>query len=74
VAALLGAAHAASVPIRFSVVCIECGAQSASPSERGWRAYRCDNSENDEPPTLAFYCPRCAVAEFGLKQSRTKRD
>jgi hypothetical protein len=62
------------MPIRFCVVCIECGTQSASPSDRGWRAYRCDNSENDEPPTLAFYCPRCAVAEFGLKPTRTTLD
>jgi hypothetical protein len=55
------------MPIRFNLVCIECGAHSASPSERGWRGYRCDNSDNDEPPALAFYCPACAVAEFGTR-------
>jgi hypothetical protein len=31
---------------------------------RGWRAYRSDDPELDEPPALAFYCPDCAAREF----------
>jgi hypothetical protein len=46
------------------VTCLECG----GPSDRawkGWRAYRVDDPELAEPPTLGFYCPACAEAEFG---------
>ena len=30
----------------------------------GWKAYRIDDAELDEPPQLAFYCPSCARREF----------
>lgn len=43
---------------------------SATPSTRGWRGYRTDDPELDEPPELAFYCPPCAVAEFGRPAPR----
>jgi hypothetical protein len=44
--------------------CAECPRVS-SASARGWRAYRADDPETDEPPRLAFYCPECACREFG---------
>jgi hypothetical protein len=46
------------------VSCIECGCLSGL-AWAGWRAYRVDDPEYDEPPALAFYCPGCAAAEFG---------
>jgi hypothetical protein len=45
-------------------VCTECGSQSDA-GWVGWRAYRVDDPEIDEPPALGFYCPACAEAEFG---------
>jgi hypothetical protein len=50
---------------RFVISCTECGAVSVSSAGRAWRAYRIDDVELDEEPALAFYCPVCAVAEFG---------
>ena len=47
-----------------AVACIECGRPSDARWS-GWRAYRVDDPELDEPPTLGFYCPACAEAEFG---------
>jgi hypothetical protein len=32
---------------------------------RGWRAYRTDDLELDEPSALAFFCPTCAGRVFG---------
>jgi hypothetical protein len=49
---------------RRVIVCVECGAMSATPSMRGWRGYRTDDTKLEETPELAFYCPVCAVAEF----------
>jgi hypothetical protein len=46
------------------VSCVECGSLSGL-AWAGWRAYRVDDPEFDEPPALAFYCPGCAAAEFG---------
>jgi hypothetical protein len=46
------------------VACVECGCQSDADWV-GWRAYRVDDPELDEPPKLGFYCPACAEAEFG---------
>jgi hypothetical protein len=42
--------------------CVECPRVS---STSGWRAYRIDDPELDEPPQLGFYCPSCARREFG---------
>jgi hypothetical protein len=50
---------------RHVIVCVECGAMSATPSTRGWRGYRTGDPELADPPELAFYCPVCAVKEFG---------
>ena len=46
------------------VKCAECGKLS-SRYWLGWRAYRSDDPELDEPPALAFYCKSCAEREFG---------
>jgi len=43
--------------------CVECGTLSDLHA-RGWRGYRVDDPDEDEPPALAFYCPRCAHREF----------
>jgi hypothetical protein len=48
------------------VRCQECGSMS-SLRWRGWRAYRTDDPELNEPPRLAFYCPACAEREFGAR-------
>jgi hypothetical protein len=47
-----------------TVTCVECGCPS-SAGWVGWRAYRVDDPELDEPPALGFYCPTCAEAEYG---------
>jgi hypothetical protein len=31
---------------------------------RGWRGYR-DTSDQDEAPTVFFFCPDCSEREFG---------
>jgi hypothetical protein len=48
------------------VDCQECGRRS-DPRWRGWRAYRTDDPELDEAPTLAFFCPECSRREFGAR-------
>ena len=48
------------------VRCQECGCLS-SLRWWGWRAYRTDDPELSEPPSLAFYCPACAEREFGAR-------
>jgi hypothetical protein len=48
------------------VVCRECG-RSSGTTWRGWRAYRTDDPETNEPPALAFYCRACAEREFGAR-------
>jgi hypothetical protein len=45
------------------LVCAECG----RPDEKnaaGWRAYREDLPDEQEQPSLAFFCPLCAAREF----------
>ena len=39
--------------------CIGCGSLTGL-RWAGWRAYRIDDPERDESPTLAFCCPTCA--------------
>jgi hypothetical protein len=46
------------------VLCVDCG-QAATGNATAWRAYRADDPERGEEPELAFYCPQCAVEEFG---------
>jgi hypothetical protein len=49
--------------------CVECGSHSGLLA-RDWLAVRCDDPEQDGPPELAFYCPDCARAEFGVEVRR----
>jgi hypothetical protein len=51
-------------PVRHALICVECGTHSASPTERGWRGYLSDDHETDQHE-LVWYCPICAVTEFG---------
>ena len=46
------------------LACVECRRVSTFYA-RGWKAYRTDEPDEDEPPALAFYCPVCAYVEFG---------
>ncbi|MGN6796896.1 MAG: hypothetical protein ACTHKS_01970 [Gaiellaceae bacterium] len=52
-----------------SINCAECGISSGL-YWYGWRAVRTDDPELDESPSLAFYCPACAMVEFGLPSRR----
>lgn len=52
-----------------SIHCLECGISSGL-YWHGWRAVRTDDPETGEPPALAFYCPACAIFEFGLRFCR----
>jgi hypothetical protein len=45
------------------LACVECPRVS-SATAKGWRAYRTDDPELEEPPKLSFYCPECARREF----------
>lgn len=53
--------------------CSECDRVSG-PYWIGWRACRVDDPERDEPPSLAFYCPACALREFGPPRRRPLAD
>jgi hypothetical protein len=53
--------------------CIECGRLSGFLWTR-WRAYRVDDPEAEGPPELAFYCPACALREFGPPRRRPLED
>ena len=48
------------------VYCAQCGTEDRG-RWAGWRAYRIDDLELEEPPALAFFCPVCAAAEFGSR-------
>jgi len=51
--------------------CVECGANSGGDDAWGWRGYRVNDSDELEPlPAVAFYCPRCAKREFGIRFTR----
>ena len=45
------------------LACVECPRVS-SISARGWKAYRIEDPERNEPPWLAFFCPDCAEKAF----------
>ena len=45
------------------LVCAECG-RAAEGEANGWRAYREDLPDEDDPPAVAFFCPTCATREF----------
>ena len=60
----------ASPPYQHAIVCVECGETSVTPATRGWCGYLIDLDESSESPALAFYCPACALAEFGHRPTR----
>jgi hypothetical protein len=41
------------------LACAECLRVSSATAD-GWRGYRSDDPEKEEPPRLAFFCPECA--------------
>jgi len=45
------------------LVCAECG-RTDDGKAAGWRGYREDLPDEDEQPSLAFFCPSCAAREF----------
>jgi hypothetical protein len=48
---------------RGVLVCVECGCVSDEEAS-GWRAYREDVPGEDEPASVAIFCPICAAREF----------
>jgi hypothetical protein len=46
------------------LACVECPRVS-SVTARGWKGYRSDDPDTEEPPRLSFYCPECAHEHFG---------
>jgi hypothetical protein len=44
------------------LVCAECGRSDEEAT--GWRGYRDDLPDEDEQPSVAFFCPLCAAREF----------
>jgi hypothetical protein len=55
------------------VSCQECDVSSTT-TWKGWRAYRTDDPETAEPPSIAFYCPACAEREFGPFRADRRAD
>jgi len=45
------------------LVCVECGRVSGDAAT-GWRAYREDLPDENDPPSVAIFCPICAAREF----------
>ena len=53
-------------PAARLLTCVECGTASGLRAA-GWRGYRTDDpTDPSDAPTVAFYCPACAVREFGV--------
>jgi hypothetical protein len=59
-----GTASGRSYRLGEPIECVECG-DRADLYAQGWRGYRVDEPHADDLPALAFYCPDCAVREFG---------
>jgi hypothetical protein len=60
----LAAALAVEASKNCSVlVCAECGCIDDGKAA-GWRGYREDLPDEDEQPSLVFFCPSCAAREF----------
>jgi hypothetical protein len=55
-----------------SITCAECKISSGL-YWHGWRAFRTD-VEVGEPPALVFYCPTCALEQFGPPRRRPLDD
>ncbi|HEU4614498.1 MAG TPA: hypothetical protein VFS15_20525 [Kofleriaceae bacterium] len=50
------------------LVCAECGCTDDEEAV-GWRGYREDLPDEDQQPSLAFFCPSCAAREFDQDQA-----
>ena len=50
------------------LVCVECG-RVADDEASGWRAYREDLPSEDDPPSVATFCPMCASREFDAEDA-----
>ena len=48
---------------RSVLLCVECGGV-ADDEAGGWRAYREDLPDENDPPSVAIFCPICAAREF----------
>jgi len=46
------------------MVCASCVTRARGDAF-GWRGYRFEDLEFDEPPAVAFYCALCALQLFG---------
>jgi hypothetical protein len=55
------------------VICEECG-REASGQARGWRCYLAEYLASDGNGDLVFYCPECALREFGPLRFRSTSD
>jgi hypothetical protein len=57
----------ASARGNHTVVAVKCARcrKLSSGYWVGWRAYRSDDPELDQPPALAFFCLTCAEDQFG---------
>jgi hypothetical protein len=53
-----------SYRLNRSLECVECG-ELSRPKAPGWRGHRTDEPETDDVPEVVFYCPYCAIREFG---------
>jgi hypothetical protein len=50
------------------LICEKC--ERVTTTGGGWRGYLTD----DDPPEVAFYCPRCAQREFGFSREFNDAD
>jgi hypothetical protein len=53
--------------------CEECGVE-ATAGAWGWRGYRIDDPEDGDLPEIGFFCPDCALREFGPLLDRYDTD
>ena len=52
------------------LVCVECR-RRADAQARGWQAHLVESDDNEDEDEVVFFCPACAVREFGeLRQRR----
>ena len=49
--------------------CRECGRLPFEKAQR-WRAYRVTSAWPYDDPEVVFYCPACAIEEFGPNRVR----
>jgi hypothetical protein len=57
---------------RSKLICVECRRAAEHKAGR-WRAYLIESDDANEEDEVLFYCPRCAVREFGERPSGSQR-